>query len=58
MLVKNPRPKVMKEISYNGNEGNGTIESTIHDILSEQRKTRMLLERLVAKMDQDITTSN
>jgi flagellar biosynthesis protein FlhG len=58
MLAKAQRPRIMKEVSFNGGDKNGTIENTIHDILSEQRKTRMLLEKLVEKMGRDTTTSN
>jgi flagellar biosynthesis protein FlhG len=58
MLAKTPRPKIMKEVSFNGGDKNGSIESTVRDILSEQRKTRMLLEKLVEKMDRGFTTSS
>jgi flagellar biosynthesis protein FlhG len=55
MLTKAQRPKVMKEASLGEGGRNGTLESTVLDILSEQRKTRLLLEKLVAKMERDST---
>lgn len=53
MLTKVSKTKVMKAVSFNGADNNGNIENTIHDILDEQRKTRILLERIVTKMEQD-----
>jgi flagellar biosynthesis protein FlhG len=55
MLAKAQRPKVMKEVSFSEGGRNGSIENTVLDILSEQRKTRLLLEKLVAKMDKGIS---
>ena len=56
MLAKAQRPKAPKEAALTGGDRNGSLESTLHDILSEQRKTRMLLERLVEKVGRDILT--
>ncbi len=52
MLSKVSKPRVMRAVSFNGDGDNGGIENTIHNILDEQRKTRLLLERLVAKIEQ------
>lgn len=57
MLSKVSRPRVMKAVSFNGEEANGNIENTINNILDEQRKTRLLLERLVAKVEQTAQVS-
>ncbi|HQG31037.1 MAG TPA: MinD/ParA family protein [Deltaproteobacteria bacterium] len=54
MITKVTKPKIVQEIPFKEGGGNGSIESAIHDILSEQRKTRMLLEKLVARIEQDI----
>jgi len=54
MITKVTKPKFVQEIPFKEGGGNGSIESAIHDILSEQRKTRMLLEKLVARIEQDI----
>ena len=57
MIMKGSRPKTVKAVSFNGNTDNGSIENTIHNILDEQRRTRFLLERLVAKIERDIDSS-
>ena len=53
MIMKGPRPQTLRAGSFNGQNGEGAIEETIHSILDEQRKTRVLLERLVAKIEHD-----
>lgn len=56
LLTKMPRPAPMKAVSFNGSgEKNGSLENTINDILHEQRKTRELLERLVQKIEKDVS---
>lgn len=57
MITKVSKPKIGQDLQLKEGGGNGSIESTIHDILNEQRKTRILLERLVAKIEQDITSA-
>ncbi len=53
MLVKAPSQKTARAISFNGENGGGNLEKTVQDILDEQRRTRMLLERLILKMDHE-----
>jgi hypothetical protein len=55
MLMKMGRPKIMKEVTFNGN-GKGdvrssSLEKTVHELLDEQRKTRILLERLITYIE-------
>lgn len=57
MITKVSKPKNLKAGPLKEEGGNGNIETTIHDILSEQRKTRMLLERLVARVEQDMASA-
>ncbi len=57
MIMKGSRPKTLKAVSFNGNSDNGSLENTIHNILDEQRRTRFLLERLVAKIERDVDSS-
>lgn len=57
MIMKGARPKTARGVSFNGHNGEGSIEDTIHNILDEQRRTRFLLERLVAKIERDIGSS-
>jgi flagellar biosynthesis protein FlhG len=57
MIMKGSRPKTMKSVSVNGRDRGDSLERTVHDILDEQRRTRFLLERLVAKMERDVDFS-
>ena len=57
MLMKGSKPKTVKEVRYTSKNGEGNLEDTIHDILDEQRRTRFLLERLVAKIEHDMEAS-
>jgi flagellar biosynthesis protein FlhG len=52
MLMKAPKPKTMKAVSGNDVQKNGDLRGIIHDLLDEQRKTRVLLERLVERIEQ------
>jgi flagellar biosynthesis protein FlhG len=58
MITKASKPKTVQALPLKDGGGNGNIENTIHDILNEQRKTRMLLEKLVARIEQDISSAN
>lgn len=53
MLVTAAPTRKVRTISFNGDSTPDPFEKTIHDILDEQRRTRLLLERLVSQMDQD-----
>lgn len=57
MVMKGTRPRKARTVSFNGSSTDGSIEDTIHDILDEQRRTRFLLERLVARIEHDIDPS-
>jgi flagellar biosynthesis protein FlhG len=53
MITKVSRPKSAQSLPLKEEGGNGNIEKAVLDILNEQRKTRMLLEKLVARIEQD-----
>jgi flagellar biosynthesis protein FlhG len=57
MIMKGSKPKTMKAVSLNSRDRGESLERTVHDILDEQRRTRFLLERLVAKMERDVDFS-
>lgn len=52
MIMKISRPKVMRAVSFNGEQPSRSMEKTFQDILDEQRKTRILLERLLTTLEQ------
>ncbi|MDT8273581.1 MAG: MinD/ParA family protein [Desulfomonilia bacterium] len=52
MIMKKARPKPSREGDLPVEEGTDSIERTLSDMLDEQRRTRMLLERLLMKVDQ------
>ncbi|MGC9323604.1 MAG: MinD/ParA family protein [Desulfomonilia bacterium] len=54
MIMKKARPKPKQEVLFTEKEGAVPLEKTVQDILDEQRRTRMLLERLILKLDQVI----
>jgi hypothetical protein len=47
---------VVRPVSFNGEAPGKDLEKTFQDILDEQRKIRLLLERLVNKIEQGGTT--
>jgi flagellar biosynthesis protein FlhG len=49
MVMKMSKPKTMKEAVSNGDKS--ALEKTFHEFLDEQRKIRLLLERLVANIE-------
>ena len=53
MIMKGTKPKAMKAVSFNGDTTGNTLEKTFQDILDEQRKTRLLLERLITRLEQE-----
>jgi hypothetical protein len=57
MIMKMGKPKIMKEAAFNGNSDGRTssLEKTVHELLDEQRKTRMLLERLINNIEKQGT---
>jgi len=56
MILMLPRPKTMKAIDFDEEASkNGSLEDTVNVILDEQRRTRLLLERLLVKMEEDFT---
>ncbi len=57
MITKGPRAKTVKAVAFKGHNGEGTIEDTIHNILDEQRRTRFLLERILATIEHDVDSS-
>ncbi len=54
MIVRSAKPRERAAESFNGPEREGSLEHTIHDILDEQRRTRFLLERIVARIERDL----
>ena len=56
MIMKAAKPKSMKAVGFNGTSPGPSMEKTFHDILDEQRKTRILLERLITKIEQQVVT--
>jgi predicted DNA-binding ribbon-helix-helix protein len=52
MIMKAAKPKTMKAVGFNGTSPGPSLEKTFHDILDEQRKTRILLERLITRIEQ------
>ncbi|MBN1635563.1 MAG: P-loop NTPase [Deltaproteobacteria bacterium] len=52
LIIKTPKPEAMRSASYNGENKASSLETTIQHILDEQRRTRLLLERLLHKIDQ------
>jgi flagellar biosynthesis protein FlhG len=52
MIMKAAKPKAVKAVAFNGTNLPGSLEQTFHDILDEQRKTRILLERLITRIEQ------
>jgi len=51
MIMKAGRPKAMRAVSFNGEVSARSMEKTLQDILEEQRKTRILLERLLEALE-------
>ncbi|HPP79538.1 MAG TPA: MinD/ParA family protein [Deltaproteobacteria bacterium] len=51
LVVKTRRPRTMRAVSFNGEAAQRSMEKTFLDILDEQRKTRMLLERLISTIE-------
>lgn len=51
MIMKAGRPKAMRAVSFNGEVSARSMEKTLQDILEEQRKTRILLERLLKTLE-------
>jgi flagellar biosynthesis protein FlhG len=52
MIMKAAKPKAVRAVAFNGTSPTGSLEKTFHDILDEQRKTRILLERLITRIEQ------
>jgi flagellar biosynthesis protein FlhG len=52
MIMKGGRPRVMRAVSFNGEAPARSMEKTFQDILDEQRKTRILLERVLTALEQ------
>lgn len=57
MIMKGGRPKAMRAVAFNGDVSAGTMEKTFQEILEEQRKTRILLERLLSTFEEGALTS-
>jgi len=55
MIVKSAKPKVARAVSFNGeaHPPGKNLEKTFLDILDEQRKTRLLLERLLSRIEKE-----
>lgn len=51
LVMKTRRPRTMRAVSFNGEADRSSLEKTFQDILIEQRKTRLLLERLVSSLE-------
>jgi flagellar biosynthesis protein FlhG len=54
MIIKGAKPKGVRAVSFNGEVPGKAIEKTFEDILDEQRKTRLLLERLLTRLEQGV----
>ncbi len=52
MIMKGGRPKAMRAVSFNGEVSSLSLEKTVQDILDEQRKPRILLERLLTTLEE------
>ncbi len=52
MIIKRPKRKVHSDVSLGGENRVRSLEIALRDMLEEQRKTRILLERLVTRMEQ------
>lgn len=55
MIMKGSKPKLIRAVSFNGEaqpQGKN-LERTFQEILDEQRKTRLLLERLLSRVEQE-----
>lgn len=57
MIMKGGRPKAMRAVSFNGESAAHSMEKTFQDILDEQRKTRILLERLLTTLEKGSLTT-
>jgi flagellar biosynthesis protein FlhG len=57
MLMKGGRAKAMRAVSHNGEVLPRALEKTFQDILDEQRKTRILMERLLTAIEEGRGTS-
>lgn len=51
MILKSPKPRIAKSPSPADVQKNGDLRGMIRDLLDEQRRTRILLERLVEKIE-------
>ncbi len=51
MILKSPKPRTAKSPSPADVQKNGDLRGMIRDLLDEQRRTRILLERLVEKIE-------
>jgi flagellar biosynthesis protein FlhG len=56
MIMKAAKPKTMKAVGFNGTSPGPSMEKTFYAILDEQRKTRILLERLITRIEQQLVT--
>lgn len=52
MVMKGGRPRTVRAVSFNGEVPARAMEKTFLDILDEQRKTRILLERLLTTLQE------
>ncbi|MCD6279980.1 MAG: MinD/ParA family protein [Deltaproteobacteria bacterium] len=52
MIIKRPKKKVHRGVSIGAEDRVKSLEAALRDMLDEQRKTRILLERLVTRMEQ------
>jgi hypothetical protein len=57
MIIKGAKPKGARAVSFNGEVPGKALEKTFEDILDEQRKTRLLLERLLTRLEQGVTNT-
>lgn len=57
MIMKGSHPKTMRAVSFNGEASARAMEKTLQDILDEQRKARILLERLLTTIEEGALTS-
>ncbi|MCD6571259.1 MAG: MinD/ParA family protein [Deltaproteobacteria bacterium] len=55
LMMKKPRPKTYKAVSFNGENRVKELEKAINNILDEQQRTRLLLERFILKMEQSLS---
>ncbi|HPS94574.1 MAG TPA: MinD/ParA family protein [Deltaproteobacteria bacterium] len=58
MIMKGAKPKAVRAEALKGEAPGASMEQIFHEILDEQRRTRLLLERLVTRIERQGLTEN